>query len=402
MIAALACLWAAVAGVADGTLDLSHALDALAVDEVAVIEQPAARPSHVRLATRIHARAGYVQALLTQPASYCAAVPNLRRAEVLAPAGQGKAASVAWELEVPLWNLEGKLALVPTETGADLRLVEGDLAPGDFRLRAVADRNDTTLLIVDAHLNMRDVNWATRRLAARSPVAEPAMAAATAYVLLRALRLLAESGNSPDWRRHPEARMFGPSSIADGKPLGDLALRLFKSPAALASVRSRPDGRLDSVQVAVLARSNNRASALLAQPATFQSLPGWREVLPGASKPAECAAEPSRCWRVRSNLPFVDLDATWRWERSFAARAVAGDVAGAVMGCDVVVTADAAATVLTMHPRLEKSGYVPRKLIEAEPLLEQGLSLGLALADALSLARAMEHQGEQKPTLVEP
>jgi hypothetical protein len=309
---------------------------------------------------------------------------------------------VAWELEVPLWNLEGKLWLVPTKNGVDLRLLEGDLAPGRFELRALADRNDTTLLVVDAYLNMRDVNWATRRLAARSPVAEPAMAVSTAYVLLRALRLLAESDNKPNPRRHPQARTFGPPSSGDGKALGELALRLCKRPAALASVRSRPDGRLESVQVAVLARSNRRASDLLGQPSTFQALPGWRNVEAGATKPAECAAEPSRCWRVRSNLPFVDLDATWKVERAFGARAIAGDVAGAVMGWDVIAGADAAATVLTMHPRLDKSGYIPRKLIEAEPLLEQGMSLGLALADALSLARALEPQGEQKPTLVEP
>jgi hypothetical protein len=163
---------------------------------------------------------------------------------------------------------------------------------------------------------------------------------------------------------------------------------------------------LERVQVAVLARSNRRASDLLAQPTTFQSLPGWRSVEAGITKPAECAAEPNLCWRVRSNLPFVDLDATWKLERSFGARAITGDVAGAIMGCDVVAAADAAATVLTMHPRLDKSGYIPRKLIEAEPLLEQGMSLGLALADALSLARALEPHlethGEQKPTLVEP
>jgi hypothetical protein len=342
------------------------------------------------LATRIHARPTSVQALLSEPSSYRTAVPNLQRADILSPAAKGAAVAVAWELEVPLWNLEGKLWMVPTKDGVELRLVEGDLAPGSLRLSAVADRNDTTLLIIDAQLNMRDVNWATRRLAARSPVAEPAMAVSTAYVLLRALRLLAESGATPDPRRHPHARTFGPPSISDGKALGELALRLLKRPAALASVRSRADGRLDSVQVAVLARSNRRARDLLAQPATFQSLPGWRNVQAGASNPAECAAEPSRCWRVRSNLPFVDLDATWRLERSFAARAVAGDVAGAVIGCDVVAGADAAATVVTMHPLLDKSGYVPRKLIAAEPLLEQGMSLGLALADALSLARALE------------
>ncbi len=399
MIAALACLLLAAGGAANGPVanpDLSSALDALPTEELVVVQDPAARPSRVLLATRIRARAPWVQSRLTDPATYRAAVPALSRAEILSPAAKGSPVSVGWELEVPLWNLEGKLWLIPTADGVDLRLSEGDLAPGHLRLSAVPDRNDTTLLIIDARLNMRDVNWATRRLAGRSPVAEPAMAVSTAYVLLRAVRLATEGGSASDSRRRPQARMFGPLHISDGTALGEWALRLLKRPAAAATVRSRPDGRLDSVQVAVLARiSASSGAALLNQPSTFQALPGWREVQAGVNKPAACAAETSRCWRVRSNLPFVDLDATWKLERSFGARAVAGDVAGAVLACEVVPGPGVSATVLTLHPRLDKSGYVPRKLIEAEPLLEHGMALGLALADALSLARAMEAHGEQ-------
>ena len=44
---------------------------------------------------------------------------------------------------------------------------------------------------------------------------------------------------------------------------------------------------------------------------------------------------------------------------------------------------------LPMEPRLEASGYVPRKFIAAEPLLEHGMSLALGYADAMSMARAL-------------
>ena len=49
--------------------------------------------------------------------------------------------------------------------------------------------------------------------------------------------------------------------------------------------------------------------------------------------------------------------------------------------------------VFSLHPRLETSGYIPRKFIEAEPLLEHGLSLGVAYVDAVSLLRTL--QGKQ-------
>ena len=40
--------------------------------------------------------------------------------------------------------------------------------------------------------------------------------------------------------------------------------------------------------------------------------------------------------------------------------------------------------VLTMYPRLETTGSIPRRFIEAEPLLEHGMSLALAFVDAVS------------------
>ena len=40
---------------------------------------------------------------------------------------------LAWELEIPLWNLEGHLWLWPRADGATLELTSGDLAPGRFR-----------------------------------------------------------------------------------------------------------------------------------------------------------------------------------------------------------------------------------------------------------------------------
>jgi hypothetical protein len=45
--------------------------------------------------------------------------------------------------------------------------------------------------------------------------------------------------------------------------------------------------------------------------------------------------------------------------------------------------------VLSLYPRLETSGYVPRKFIAAEPLLEHGMSLAVGYADAMSMARAL-------------
>ena len=77
---------------------------------------------------------------------------------------------------------------------------------------------------------------------------------------------------------------------------------------------------------------------------------------------------------------------------------IAGDARGAVLGWDVIdgATPATAVAVFSLHPRLETSGYVPRKFIQAEPLLEHGLALGVAYVDAISLMRTMSApQGKQ-------
>jgi len=60
------------------------------------------------------------------------------------------------------------------------------------------------------------------------------------------------------------------------------------------------------------------------------------------------------------------------------------------MGLDLFPVGSITAAVLSLYPRLDKAGYVPRKSIESEPLLEHGLSLGVALVDAITLVRALD------------
>jgi hypothetical protein len=145
------------------------------------------------------------------------------------------------------------------------------------------------------------------------------------------------------------------------------------------------------VEVALLAPLDAAATRrALAEPQRWRALPGWRsvKVLPGA-------------WDVDTHLPFVDLGARWSVQPGppFRAVAVGGDRRGALLGWDVLPAGQGAVAVFSLHPRLEKAGYLPRKFIEAEPLLEQGLSLGLAYVDAVSLVRALAvRQSWQVPT----
>ena len=402
LLAALLCMLRPGRGVAAGARppfsapdELTAALDAVGDADLVVLADPGRRPARLRLATRVAARVDYVRAMLVDLAAYRSALPSLRRLEFEATdkhrAGAVPEGMVAWELEVPLWNLEGKLWLQPTTTGADLIIMEGDFAPGLIRLSATPEPAGTTLLAMDASANLRDANWITRRMVARNALAEPGLAAAAFYVMLRALRLQAERvGDAPDGRRRPAAAPELPElPELDGRRLAGLASARFQAPALLAAVRSRGNGRLAVVQVLALTRlAAGAAAGLVSQPQTWQALPGWRKVSL-ANADADCGG--ATCWKLDTSFPFLDLDATWIVAaQPWRAFSVAGACQGAAMGLDLFPTGAVTAAVLSLYPRLERAGYVPRKSIASEPLLEHGLSLGVALIDAITLVRALD------------
>jgi hypothetical protein len=374
--------------------ELSAALDGLAGADLVVLADPNRHPPRLRLASRVAAPFSQVRTMLLDLASYRSAMPALRRLEFeksdQARSSRPGEGLVIWELEVPLWNLDGKLWLQPTPTGVELILMEGDFSPGTVRFSATPEPSGTTLLLMDASANLRDANWITRRMVKRSALAEPGLAAAAFYAMLRALRLQAESlGKGPDPRRQPKAMPSPPAlwEIEAGR-LGRLAGNL-QPPALLAAVRSQGNGRLALVQVLALSRqATNAALDVVGQPQTWQAMPGWRQIDP-VQTPGDCSS--ATCWKVEAGFPFLNLGATWKIAtRPWRAVSVAGDGQGAVMGLDLFPAAASTAFVLSIYPRLEKAGYVPRKSIESEPLLEQGLALGLALVDTISLARALD------------
>jgi hypothetical protein len=130
-------------------------------------------------------------------------------------------------------------------------------------------------------------------------------------------------------------------------------------------------------------------------PESWVVFPGWKSVrrLPSGSPPPPASVLKIA---VEDNVAFVDLDATWDVTYAPSARAtvIAGATKGAVLGWQVfpasaspATQAGAAAiTVLSEHPRLDQSGYVARKMIEAEPLMEHALALALTYADLAAVA----------------
>jgi hypothetical protein len=365
--------------------DLVAALDAARADVVA-FELPAAPGApHVRAATRACAPAATVLGVLQDPDHYAALLPSLVRSETK---GQhGPARVVAWELEVPLFNLSGTMEIRPRPGGVELALVEGDLAPGHVGFETATRADGCTTVTVDARLDVRRSSFFLRHVMARSEYGQPAALAAAAWTALRATALRAEHARDATAFRPTAPPLWPAPGVPDGNVLLRPPLVALAARGAAAVVRSADSGRLMGVSVGVPSReAAGPLAARLANPRSWRDFPGWKVIRP---MPPAGGGPPT--FVVEDSIPFVDLDATWQPRQGMPATwvAIAGAARGAWFGWIVGPRRfDAGAlAVLTLAPRLELMGSIPRRFIAAEPLLEQGLTLALGFVDAVSATR---------------
>ncbi|HLK91154.1 MAG TPA: hypothetical protein VKZ18_14745 [Polyangia bacterium] len=352
-------------------------IDLVEIDLPSVPDAP-----RVRAATRVAATPAAIKNILLDPAHYQAIIPSLIKSdlETLNDPKLGVPV-VGWELEVPLFNLSGRMALHNRPDGVTIDLFEGDFAPGRL-VFTVAPTPGGATLSLDAVLDVKRSSWLLRRIIKRSPVGEPAALAAAAYVALRAVALRAEHPTDRWARRAGATPAPPPAWLPDTGPLAAPSLAPLRARGALAVLARTPSDRLGGVAVAVaLSAPTETVAARLRDPTSWRAFPGWKtiRVRPGANG---AGAE------VEDDLPLVDCDATWIAEPGAVPRwvATAGATRGARLGWTFTALpgpsgAPSTLAALTLYPRLEQTGSVGRRFIAAEPLLEQGLALGLAFAD---------------------
>ena len=358
--------------------------------DVVLIDQPAQpRAPRVHIATVAFATPDMVKALLLDPTRYRGIIPGLVKNEIERTV-TGAPMTVAWELEIPLFNLSGRLRLRPRPDGAELELYDGDLAPGRIVFTVAPRPAGTSTVTVDAQLDIHNSTFLIRHVMARSPVGEPAALAAAAYVALRATAMRAE---------HPDGRVmrpWGPMAppptwLPDARPLATAAWAALRARGSVALVARLPGNqRLGGVAVA-MERSEpaDALAAYLRNPESWRALPTASEVQvkPG---PNGLGAESD------DSVPFADFDATWVAEKEPTARwtAIDGTVRGSRFGWEVYPPTPGTRpiAVLLLYPRIETTGRIGRRSIASEPLLEHGMALALAFADVAAMKGALDRQ----------
>ena len=374
---------------ADVPAALAAALPADAATDVVLIDQPSVpRAPRARAATAVGAPPATVKAVLLDTAHYRALIPGLVRHETSTAAAG--AIALAWELEIPLFNLSGRLVMRERPDGVEMDLIDGDLSPGHITF-TILPRPGGSALAVDAQLDVAHSTWLLRYIMAKSPAGQPAALVASMYVALRAVALRAEHvGDARAFR--PGAPMAPPPAwLPDARPLGAPALAPLRARGAVGLIARAPNQRLAGVAVAMtIPASIATVVTRLHDPQSLRAFPGWHEVRtrPGLHGPGA---------EVEDNLPLADFDATWTAEAGPLARwtATAGATSGARVGWEVFPGASGNDTLaaLLLYPRLETTGRLGRKSIASEPLLEGGMSAALAFADLVGIETLFPRAG---------
>jgi hypothetical protein len=360
-------------------LEVGGGADVVAIDLPALPGAP-----HVRAATLVRASPTAIGAALLDPSHFRAVIPAMIRSDVESggpplPAG---ARRIGWELEVPLFNLKGHLVLRQLPDGVEMLLTDGDLSPGHVTFHVQARPDGRSILEADGVIDVRRSSFFLRAVMERSPLGEPAAMAAAVFVALRGTALRAEhAGEAAAFR---PTGPFVPSDVwpPQARAFADPRLGPLWGRGALAFVARAASERLAGVSVAGrVAASPELLGAALRDPERWAAFPGWRKIQ--VSPPMVAKAPPTAA--VEDSIPFVDLDATWEGQPGPQPRwiATAGAARGARLGWDVVPLEGAPSiVVLRLYPRLEQTGGIPRRFIESEPLLEHGLALAMAFANA--------------------
>src|SRR3954471_24945970 len=108
---------------------LTAALPTDGTADVVLVDWPATPGTpHVHAVTVVGAAPAAIRSVLLDAANYRKIVPALIRADASrTPDGLP---AVAWEVEVPLFNLTGALVVRERPNGAEIDLIDGDFSPG--------------------------------------------------------------------------------------------------------------------------------------------------------------------------------------------------------------------------------------------------------------------------------
>ncbi|MEK6609166.1 MAG: SRPBCC family protein [Myxococcota bacterium] len=336
----------------------------------------------ITLVAVIHAPPKRVWDTLTDTERYPEFVPNVVKNQTSKDTGAQR--WVEFELEVPLFNLEGTNhyrfqppAVMEVET------VAGDLKTGRWRWELYPLGENATLAVEYAYSDIRELNWALRKMIRGNKNIEHGSVLSAATVFMKALKQRAESrvGRGPAARPDPKkATKIVLQSLRDGADSPDFAaLDPLLDRGIVALVQSFPDGRLH--QAVLFARTYAAKEKVYAVAGRPERYDDFMPNIEAAELLEESSDDLRYSMKVKGLFLSIDFEARMRrgdgWLRSDT---TGGDLRNAHFAWEFVP--QGSERTLTLHyinTDLRRNSWVIRQLIDREPFFEHGVNVATGL-----------------------
>ncbi len=128
--------------------------------------------------------------IVQDPAKYPEFIPNFAE-QIVKPKGNNQL-EMAWELEVPMTNLEGtSLMTIEGDGSVDVVAIDGDIKRGRWRWEFNI-HGTKTIPVHYAYSDVRESSWVTKKLVEKEPLFEHGIVIASGTVAMAAMKARAE------------------------------------------------------------------------------------------------------------------------------------------------------------------------------------------------------------------
>lgn len=321
---------------------------------------------------------------------YTQFVPNVVKSDTVKQVGETR--WVAWELEVPLFNLTGTNAYTFHAPDAmDVETSSGDVRTGAWRWELFPLSENSTLAVEYAYSDVRDVNFVMRKLIAKNRTVEHGAVLSAATVFMKSAKARAEkragviASERPDVKKNPRAVPL--KSVREFATADDFAaLAPLFDRGIVALVQSQPDGRLH--QAVVFARTYappEKVYEIAAHPDR------WDEFMPGVDECYAIEDVPDHVvYRMELDAPLLSINFKARMNRGpdwLSNSTLDGDLKNARFGWEFLPQPEGRSlTIYYVNADLRRNSWVLRHLIDRDPFFEHGVNVAAGLL-ALNLIR---------------
>ncbi len=348
-------------------------------------------PKGMTLAVRVNAPRKEVFKVFNKPENFSYISRLFKENKVLEKHDKSKAYS--WASRHKWFSFVGtnSIALYPPRR-VDVSIVKSSIGSGSFRILFYEDGPDRTILVLNGLLDVKSSEWLIRYLVGVNPTMKMAMNMAIGIVIMKGTKAMAERAHAgkPLKKHRTRGGRKGPLRPLDKKQFQALAPLLGRGSVILS--QSVKKGRLS--QATVVEKVKAPGKKFLVAAAMPELYPRMIKAISNINVHERTKEATEFSWTIGFSIFGLNS----RNRLTFAPDGVLiqgldGDFGGALWRWQIKETGQSEC-IVAYHGwvNLNKSAYILKKSVKAEPYLEHGFLAGSNMVMLAALKRIVEMQ----------